>query len=199
MEVTLVKPMVRYQMNFQGKCQAYSAFFAGVSFFLIVLYYYVLGNYETVQGSAAFWNIYAPLGILGLYMLLSRLVKVDVLLVFTCVVMLYFINLSVINFGSTGPKWLNITETVIYALCFIALVFSSLGYIPGKWYIAFVLLLCVPGRFWFRNFMGYFEPLNWKASLPDLSWLCGVLSLSCMCFGLKPKALRTRKRNAERV
>ena len=194
-----MKPTVRYQMNFSGKCQSVSAFFAGLSFFLIVIYYYVLGNFEVVQGSAAFWNIYAPLGVLGLYMLLSRLVKVDVLLVFAVVFTMYVVNLSVVNFGSSGPKWMNITETVVYGLCVAALALSALGYIPGKWYIGFVLLLCIVGRVFYRNFLGYFAPLNWKAAMPDLSWLCGVLSMAYMCFGLKPKPIRIRNKNAERV
>ena len=194
-----MKPMVRYQMNFSGKCQAWSAFFAGLAFFLIVVYYYVLGNYETVQGADAFWNIYAPMAILGLYMILSRLVKVDVLLVFAGVALLYFINLSVINFQTDAPTWLDVTETVIYGLCVIALVFSGLGYIPGKWCVAFVLFLCVAGRVWFRDFLHYLVPMEPEAAMPDLSWLCGVLSMSCMCFALKPKPVRIRKRNAERV
>lgn len=194
-----MKPMVRYQMNFSGKCQAWSAFFSGLAFFLIVVYYYVFGNFEKLEGAAAFWNIYAPLGILGLYMLLSRLIRLDVLLVYAGVALLYFIDLSVLNFQTDAPTWLNVTETVIYGLCVVALVFSALGYIPGKWYVAFVLFLCVAGRVWFRDFLDYIDPLNLKAAMPDLSRLCGVLSMSCMCFGLKPKPLRSRKRNAERV
>lgn len=194
-----MKPIVRYQMNFSGKCHSFSAFFSGLSFFLIVLHYYVFGNYEALQGSAAFWSIYAPMGILGLYMLLSRLVKVDIFLVYACVAILYFADLSVVNFSSTAPQWLNIAEAAVYVLCAAALVLSALGYIPGKWYIAFALLVCVAARVWLRKFVGYFDPLDWKAALPDLSWLCGMLSLSFMCFGLKPKPIRVRKRNAERV
>ncbi len=192
-----MKPMVRYQMNFSGKGQAFSAFFAGVAFFAIVIHAYVLGNFEAMQGAAAFWGIYAPLAVLGIYMLLTRLIRLDFPPVYAGVALLYFLVLSVQNFTSGGPQWINILETVLHVLCVVALAFSALGYIPGKWYIAFALLLCVAGRFWFRDFMGYLKPLALEASLPELARLCGVLSMSCMCFGLKPKYLK--KRNAERA
>ncbi len=185
-----MKPVVRYQMNFPGKCQAASAFFAGAAFFLIVVYYYVLGNYEATKGGASFWHIYAPLAVLGLYMLASRLFRLDILLLYAGVALLYFLLLCVQNFTSAGPQWMNIAETVVYVLCAAALLLSGLGYIPGKWYLGFALLLCVAGRFWFRGFMGYLEPVNIKAALPDLSRLCALLSLSFLCFGLKPKYLK---------
>lgn len=191
-----MKTVVRYRMDFSKKWLTASAFFAGLSFFLCVVYYYVLGNIESVQGGQFVLQVLMPMILLGVYILLVKLIKLDIPLVYAGIMLLLCLYICLARIGGE-PGWLNAVEVIVYILCCAAMMASMLGYIPGKWYIAAAFFLMAVARFFFRGYMHYFSPLDLPAAMPESWTLSGILSLCCLCGGLK--RMPVRKRNAERV
>lgn len=190
-----MKPKVRYQMNFSGKWLTASAFFAGLSLFLCVMHYYVLGNIETVQGGAFVLQVLMPMILLGLYILLVKLVKLDIPLVYCGFLVLHCLYLCLARL-SGGPVWLNVVEIILYVLCCGGMIAAGLGFFPGKWYAAAGFFLVAAARFFFRNVMGYW-PDRLLEAIPEVYTLSSILCLGCLCGGLK--RMPVRKRITERA
>lgn len=183
-------------MLFDGKCLKASAFLAGLSFFLLVLHYYVLGHISAVEGNAKLFGVILPMVLLGLYMVLVRLIRLPVAPVYGGIALLYCLCL-VLAGANGGPAWLNLAAPIFYVLACIVLMLSLLGFFPGKWWLALAFLIAFGMRFWFRDFLGYFEPLRLAQAMPEAGWLCGVLSICFLCLGTKAKPLK--KKSAEKV
>ena len=176
-----MKRMVSYRMNFGSKWMGFSAFFAGLAFFLCVVYYYVLSHVENVAGAEFVFRIVWPLSVLGVLMLLIRLVKIDLPVLYACVAGLYFVGVIAVSLPME-PGWLNIVEIIWYVLCLALMIVSALGYFPGMWYAAAAILLAVILRFVLRDFVGSFDILK---SMPEAAVLSGLISTGCVCFATK--------------
>lgn len=188
-----VPRMVRYGMDFSSKWADLSALFTGVSFFLVVLYFYVFGHIQDVGTMEKIFSLLLPMILLGVYALLIRVVKLDIPLVYAAIAGLYCVCVIVSDFGGHGAA-ADVVAIVGYLLCAAALVISALGLLPGKWIAMGLFFLCAGLRFWLRDYIAWFTAGQVIAAMPDAATLSGVLAMCAMGGMLKR---RKRKKKTE--
>ena len=186
-----VSRMVRYGMEFSGKWADLSALFTGVSFFLVVLYFYVFGHVQEAGAVEKIFSLILPMILLGVYALLIRVVKLDVPLVYAVIAGVYCVSIIVSDFGGHGVA-ADVVAIVGYLLCAAALVISVLGLFPGKWIAVGLFFLCAVLRFWMRDYIAWFYGGEVIAAMPDAATLSGVMAM-CTMGGMLKRRKRKKK------
>lgn len=183
-----LKQLVRYRLNMHSGAVTASAFFAGLSIFCIAVYYIVLGDIGSLSTGKLIGSVILPLIWLVAYAVLLKGVGLN--LPFVYGVMGAVWCLFMVFWG--GSILGSVFGGIVYILCGAALVATTLGLIPGKYYLAAVFgVLALTQIFW-HDLAAYIVPLKIKDYLPLLARISGVAALSGLCFGLEGKAVKRK-------
>lgn len=183
---------VRYGMNFTGKWADLSALCAGVSFFLVVLHYYVFGRVETAGAGEKVFSLLLPMVLLGAYALLLRVIRLDVAIVYCVMAGLHGLCAVIASFGGHGVG-ADVADILCLLAAIAALTVTLLGLFPGKWIAAAIFALWAVLRFFLREFSFGYSLESVVASMPELARLLGILCMGSMCAMLKGVPRRQRK------
>ena len=176
-----LKQMVRYRLDMQSGALTASAFFAGLSIFCIALYYIVLGDIGALGAGKLIGSVILPLLWLVAFVVLLKGVGLNMPFVYGVMGAVWC--LFMVFWG--GSILGSIFGGIVYILCGAALVATTMGLIPGKYYLAAAFGVLVLIQIFWHDIAAYIVPLKIKDYLPLLARISGVAALSGLCFGLE--------------
>lgn len=183
-----LKQVVKYRLKPESGAATASAFFAGLSIFCIALYYIVLGDIASLGFGKLFGSVILPLIWLVSFIVLIKGIGLNIPFVYGCMgaVWCFFM----IFFG--GSIFGSIFGAIVYILCAAALVVTTMGLIPGKYYIATAFGVIALLQIFWKDLPAYIIPLKIEDYLPHLSHISGVAALSALCFSLEGKEVKAK-------
>ena len=183
-----LKQLVRYRLNLQSGALTASAFFAGLSIFCIALYYIVLGDFGALGAGKLIGSVILPLLWLIGYAVLVKGVGLNMPFVYGVMGAVWC--MFMVFWGGTVLG--SILGAIVYILCGAALVATTMGLIPGKFYLAAAFgVLALIQLFW-HDLAAYIIPLKLQDYLPLLARISGVAALSGLCLGLEEIPLKKK-------
>lgn len=183
-----LKEIVRYRLDLRSGALTASAFFAGLSIFCIALYYVVFGDLSALGAGKLIGSVILPLIWLIAFAVLLKGVGLNIPFVYGVMGALWCIFM--VFWGGTILG--SVFGAIVYILCGAALVATTMGLIPGKYYLAAVFgLLALLQLFW-HDLAAYIIPLKLRDYLPLLARISGVAALSGLCLGLEEIPLKKK-------
>ncbi len=194
-----IKPLVRYRMKTDSGWLTASAFFCGVSFFAIALYYFFLGDPAGLSEKTMVLHIILPLAWIAVFSGLLVGIRLNVPLVYGILGVIYCVLMCI--WGFSTPLFLGkIPGMLVFILCAAGFLVTTTGLLPGKFYLGTALGAIFLMQVFWNDLTVFVLPLKFKEYLPYLARISGVAALSMMCFGMKgeainrkPKAQKSRK------
>ncbi len=187
-----LKQLVRYRMKMDSGFLTASAFFCGLSIFCTALYYFVLSDVSKIPGGAMVLHVILPMVWCVAYAVLLKGIRLNIPLVYGGMGALYCIFMII--WGFQNPTVLgSVLGLVVFLLCALAFVATTMGLVPGKYYLATVLGAVVLMQIFWKDLTAYIMPLKIKEYLPVLARTSGVATLSLMCFGMQGRPVRRGK------
>ncbi len=183
-----LKQLVRYRLDLHSGAVTASAFFAGLSIFCIALCYIVLGDIGSLGAGTLIGSVILPLLWLIGYVVLLKGVGLNMPFVYGVMGAVWC--LFMVFWGGTILG--SIFGAIVYILCGAALVATTMGLIPGKYYLAAAFGVLVLIQLFWHDIAAYIIPLKIKDYLPLLARISGVASLSGLCLGLEEIPLKKR-------
>ena len=183
-----LKQVVKYRLKLDSAAATAAAFFAGLSIFCIALRYIVLGDIASLGFGKLFGSVILPLIWLAGFVVLLKGIRLNMPFVYGCMGAVWCIFM--IFFG--GSFFGSVFGAIIYILCAAALVATTMGIIPGKYYIATLLGVIVLLQIFWKDLAAYIIPLKLKDYLPHLSHISGVAALSALSFSLEGKQISSK-------
>ena len=188
-----LKRCVNYQMDLGMPWLDISALMAGISFLLIVLRYYILDYSEEIQFGEKLFNLILPLLLLGVYMVTLRAFRLKSPAFFAAIASIYCL-LAIIWSFDTGSVLRIVFAFVWYVITIGVLQVTVAGLLPLRWFSVAAFVVPVLYRFFIVDWKSYFEPLDLKGMIPDVTVLFGLLGFLFLSIGFKETPLRTPPR-----
>ena len=187
-----LKQYFQYRIQFEGKWATAAGIFAGLSFFLRCIYYFVITDLSSCSVAGLVFLCIIPLLISAGFLVLLKCLRYNAPGIFG---ILGAVLCMVIIIGSfTSGDILTVVFSIIWYLVAGALFLgTAAGYLPDKVFSVITLLIAV-----FIRLMGSFAALQGAASglsgilqtagnlLPDISTTAMLLSLLCFLVCLQP-------------
>ncbi len=184
-----LKQMVRYRMKLGSGWLTASLACAGFAVFCIALYYFALTDIAAVKTGELVLQVILPMLWLVAYMVVLKGVQLNIPLVYGGMGALYCILMII--WGFQQPTILGAAGgTVFYLLAAAALVATTMGLIPGKYFLATAFGAVVLMQLFWHDLDVYVLPLAFKAYLPSLFKVSGVAALSFLCFGMEGRPVQ---------
>lgn len=184
---------VRYQVQFDSKWISYSAFFAGLMFFLLCVEYFGLKNLSEIGMGDILVSVALPLLILTCFVILLRGFRFKVTPVYGIISAVFCLFMIVRAFsGSAGN---TLIAVIWYLLAGGIAVATTFGLIPGRAYMILAFLLPVLYRLVLVDVDFYFKTRDFLGFVPEAAVLSGLLAFSL--FGLSLMAVPVQQAEHE--
>lgn len=183
-----LKQVVRYRIKQGSGAATASAFFAGFSIFCIALYYIVLGDIGSLGAGKLIMDVILPLVWLVSFVVLLKGVGLNMPFVYGCMGLLWCLFMAIWGGGILG----SVFGAIVYLLCGAALVATTMGLFPGKYYVATAFGVLVLIQIFWKDLADFIIPLNIKGYLPLLAHTSGVAALSALCFSLEGREVKRK-------
>lgn len=171
----------------RGKWGNLAAAWMGLSFFLRMVYYFGLMNFNDLGGFEIGFRVALPLLVSVAFILMLKVKLLGNPLIAGTVACVYAVNYffaEYLNFG-------GLISGILVLVCAVLILLSSLGYVPERKWLIWAGLCSLVFRVVFVDLFGYILPLSeikLAAYIPMASNMCGVIAVSFLC-----SAMRLRK------
>jgi len=179
---------VRYEVRCNCRWSGYATFFAGLSFFLLCVFFFLPRNSVELGAGAGFGNFWMPLVILTAFGVLLVGLRMKNPLPYGIAAVLYCIYMIV--YSSADGAGSSVLAVLWYILTAVAAVIAVLGLFPVRLLVSVLFLLPVIYRVKTVAF-GYLEAKDYIGLLPEAAVLCGLLAFSA--FGVCMISLKSKK------
>lgn len=180
---------VRYQVRFESKWISYSAFFAGLMFFLLCVVYFGLKKLSETGTGEMITALIFPLLLLTAFAALLRGIKCKVTPIYGIVGALFCVYMIIRAFS--GAPGSAAAALIWYLLTAVITVATTFGIFPGRTWMVLAYLLPAVYRLVFVDVDLYFRTRDFLGFLPEAAALSGLLAFSF--FGLCLKAVPVQK------
>ena len=184
-----LKKCANYRMDFNMSWLNISAFMSGVSFFLIVVHYFLLGHYDGIKGGEMFFSVILPLLLLFVYMVTLRGFSLNAPGLYAILGCIYCLLAIIWSFDS-GSVLRIVLALIWYAFCAAVLLGTVAGLIPLKWIGAAAFAVPSVYRLFLVDWKTILVPEDFVVFLPDVAVLAGLCAFAFFFIGLKPLPLR---------
>lgn len=171
----------------RGKWGNLAAAWMGLSFFLRMVYYFGLMNFNDLGGFEIGFRVAVPLLISVAFILMLKIKLFGTPLIAGIVACVYAVSYFFAeNMGIAG-----VVSGILVLLCAVLILLSALGYVPERKWLIWAGLASLLFRVVFVDLFGYILPLSeikLAGYIPMASNMCGVIAVSFLC-----SAMRLRK------
>lgn len=174
----------QYHVDFSSKWISTSAFFAGLSFFILVAKYFGIENIKQVGFGEICFSMALPLLVLTVFGVLLRGFQFRVTPLYGILAALYCVLMIIRTFSYAGAGS-TVLGLVWYLLTGALTVVTTFGFFPGKVYMMLSYVIPVIYRICFVDIDTYFRTRDWLGFLPEAAALSGLLAFSLFALCLK--------------
>ncbi len=183
-----LKQMVKYRMKMGSSWLTASAACAGVAIFCIALYYFALTDFTALTTGQLILQVILPMLWLVGYVVVLKGIQLNLPLLYGGMGAVYCVLMII--WGFQQPTILgSVGGMVFFGLAGAALVATTMGIIPGKYFIATAFGAVVLMQIFWNDLAVYIMPLAFQAYLPSLSRISGVAALCFLCFGMQGRLI----------
>lgn len=171
----------------RGKWGNLAAAWMGLSFFLRMVYYFGLMNFNDLPGSEIAFRVALPLLVSVAFILMLKVRVLGDPRIAGGVVCLFAVNYFLAEAMSFG----GVVSGILVLGCAVLILLASLGYVPERKWLIWAGLVSLIFRVVIVDLFGYILPLSelrLAAYIPMASNMCGVIAVSFLC-----SAMRLRK------
>lgn len=171
----------------RGKWGNLAAAWMGLSFFLRMVYYFGLMNFNDLPGSEIAFRVALPLLVSVAFILMLKVRVLGDPRIAGGLACLFAVNYFFAETMSFG----GVVSGILVLGCAVLILLASLGYVPERKWLIWAGLASLLFRVVFVDVFGYILPLSeirLAAYIPMASNMCGVIAVSFLC-----SAMRLRK------
>lgn len=186
MELKLAKNM-SCRLAARGKWGNLAAAWMGLSFFLRMVYYFGLMNFNDLGGSEIAFRVVLPLVVSVVFILMLKVRVLGIPLFAGIVACVYAVNYFLAEDMGFG----GVVSGLLVLACAVLILLSALGYVPERKWLIWAGMASLIFRVVFVDVFGYILPLSelrLVSYIPMASNLFGVCAVSYLC-----SAIRLRK------
>lgn len=181
------KQAVRLRINFKSRWMGSAAFFGGLGFFLLCVYYFGFTNLLDCNIGQMLFHMLLPMGVLAALVVLLYVLRYDSSMLIIALAGVYSLLMLIRSFSYDGAISIIIGAlwyTVCAAICLIMLT----GFLTDKGYLVIAFLIPVVFRIVFVDVFQYIFTLSIIDFVQEIAMLCGLtaLGMSVLCFDTVP-------------
>lgn len=181
------KQAVRLRINFKSRWMGSAAFFGGLGFFLLCVYYFGFTNLLDCNIGQVLFHMLLPMVVLAALVVLLHVLHYDSSMLIIALAGVYSLLMLIRSFSYDGTISIILGAlwyTVCAAICLIMLT----GFLTDKGYLVIAFLIPVVFRVVFVDVFQYIFTLSLIDFVQEIAMLCGLLAIgmSAMCFDTVP-------------
>lgn len=187
-----MKVPVRLHMNFKSRWLGSAAFFSGLGFFLLCVYYFGFTNLLDCNIGQILFHMLLPMAALASAVILLHVLRYDSAQLITALAGIYSLLMLIRSFSYGGAISI-IVGTLWYTVCAAICLFMLTGFLTDKGYLVVAFFIPVVYRIVFVDIFKYILTLSLIDLVLEVAMLCGLVGfgMSALCMVTVP--VRQRK------
>ena len=168
----------------RGKWGNLAAAWMGLSFFLRMVYYFGLRNFNDLEGFEIGFRVVLPLIVSVAFILMLKVRMLGDPRAAGGLACLFAVNYFLAEDMSFG----GVVSALLVLVCAVLILLAALGYVPERKWLIWAGLASTLFRVLFVDLFGYILPLTELklfAYIPMASNLCGVIAVSFLCSSMR--------------
>ena len=188
------KVPVRLHVSFKSRWLSPAAFFSGLGFFLLCVYYFGFTNLLDCSFGQIVFHMVLPMITLASVVVLLHVLRYDSAQLLTALAGLYSLLMLVRSFSYEGAISI-IMGALWYTICVAICLIMLTGFLTDKGYLVVAMLIPAVYRFVVVGIFKYILTLSLIDLVQEVAMLCGLVgfAMSALCLYTVPIKQRNRE------
>lgn len=186
------KVPVRLRIDFKSKWLGSAAFFGGLGFFLLCVYYFGFTNLLDCNIGQILFHMLLPMAVLAAVVILLHVLHRDSAQLVIALAGIYSLLMLIRSFSYGGTVSI-IVGVIWYALAAAVCLMMLTGFLTDKGYLTAAFLIPAVYRIVFVDVFKYVLTLSFIDFVQEIAMLCGLVAfgMTALCFEVVPVKRRT--------